>query len=99
VPLTEDVDRTQTFAGMASWGGGGPPGKTCRECVNWDHHNRNVRQYFITSGELTPKRCLKAVQLMMRIDIPRVPYYARACKEFILNEHPPLQFRNAKTPI
>jgi hypothetical protein len=88
VPLTEDrSDRKLTHPGMASWGGGGPEGKTCRECQHWDAGGTGRVLYFVR-GMLKPQQCLLAARCM-QIDTPKVPFYALACKEFVLNPDPP----------
>jgi hypothetical protein len=67
---------------MASWGGEGPPGKTCRECRHW-WGGAALALYF-ASGGLKPQHCQLAVKRMSPA-IPKVPFYALACKHFEFN--------------
>jgi hypothetical protein len=70
---------------MASWGGEGPPGKTCRECRHW--WEDAALEPYAASGKLRPQHCLLAVR-RMNSNIPKVPFYALACKEFVPNPNP-----------
>lgn len=91
LPLTEDKrqERALTFPGMASWGGSGPKGKTCRECEHWLHKGG----YYAT-GVIFPAVCRKAKALMVKAT--SVPDFASACKFFLENPNPPERFRSDK---
>jgi len=57
MPLTETArerfQRNETYAGMASFAGGGPPGTHCAACA-----------YFYSARSAADGRCLKYQQLM-----------------------------------
>lgn len=36
----------QTHAGQAHFAGGGPPGATCKQCVNWIVQGNDERAYY-----------------------------------------------------
>jgi len=95
--LTDSVPhkamRRLTVAGMASWGGDGPAGTTCRECLFWTRPLYRSEQYFARSheksGTLRPQKCQKACALLNRSDIPKVDHAQPSCKFFQLNPEPP----------
>lgn len=85
--------RRQTVPGMASWGGEGPAGTTCRECLFWTRPDYRSEQYFAWSherrGQLRPQKCQKACGMLNRSDIPKVEHAQSSCKFFQLNPEPP----------
>jgi len=76
---------------MASWGGEGPAGKSCRECQYWLHAG------YLESGMIKKAVCNKFQSLMspMRRGIP-IPHYAPACKYFTQVDNSPSAFREKK---
>jgi len=96
IPLTEpnpEIERKRraTMPGMAHWSGGGPDGKTCRECVHWTGCGHDPGYYSdrAWAPTLKPRSCAK-YRSMMRGDIgPAVPHHMPACRHFETNPEPP----------
>jgi hypothetical protein len=65
----------QTYRGMASFAGGGPPGHSCGQCAYW-------------LGKPTSKAatCVKHTRLMSGREGPKIPADAKACKYFASKE-------------
>ena len=95
--LTDSVPhkamRRLTVAGMASWGGEGPAGTTCRECLYWTRPDHASQRYYAWGhqfgGSLRPQKCQKACGMLNRSDIPKIAYWQSSCKFFQLNPEPP----------
>lgn len=81
-----------TFPGMAHFAGTGPSGRTCRECVFWNHQPHAYRsKNGKHSGLIKPAACRKFQQLM-HVDGNQIPDDARSCKYFDENPTPPARF-------
>lgn len=90
-----------TVPGMASWGGEGPAGTTCRECMHWKFEARNG--YFAASHETRPRsikdhRCDKAVRMLQQPLAPKIHHGQPSCKYFERNNAPPDVTRPEKPP-
>ena len=95
--LTYGLDRTgqeayvlaapKTHQGMASWGGAGPPGTTCRLCKHWNQTGSWRKANFATQGAPLPARCLLYERLMYRRGNV-VPHDAESCKYYEASPHP-----------
>ena len=88
-----------TPPGMAHWAGGGPQGKTCRECKFYTDEGRytaNSKKH--ASGQLKPGSCKKhraitKSQQMTRSGGTKSPKFAwtmAACKYFEQHPNPPV---------
>ncbi len=84
-----------TWPGMAHFAGTGPKGRTCRECIYWDHlpyeYRSKTGRY---GGLIKPARCRKYRELTREQGAP-VPYHAFACRHFELNPSPPRKYASA----
>jgi hypothetical protein len=81
--------KASTAPGMASWGGEGPPGTKCRECVHWQTEGWYSWSHELR-GALKPARCELAARKLGR-DCPKIPPHQPSCKHFDRNvEAPPL---------
>jgi len=82
----------QTYPGMAHFAATGPRGKTCRECIFWNHGPHDYRakngKY---RGLIEPARCKKYQQLTT-FEGDKIPDEAAACRYFDQNETPPDRF-------
>lgn len=85
------VERTHyahTHAGMAHFGGTGPAGKTCRECVNFKDDG-----YLMATNELKPGRCAEYLKRMGLVTGPKFPHSVSACKHFVDNPNAKPMFK------
>lgn len=84
----------QSFSGMAHFAGTGPNGRTCRECIFFNHGPYDYRakngKY---RGEILPADC-KKYQQITQCKGDAVPDVAAACKYF--DENPAIPERFAK---
>lgn len=85
-----------TVPGMASWGGEGPLGTTCRECIHWKFDAQ--RGYFAATHETKPRalkehRCDKAVRMLQQPLAPKIEHWQPSCKYFERNNAPPAMQR------
>jgi hypothetical protein len=69
--------------GQAHFGGTGPSGLTCRQCLHWTHDPYNYR----TDGYLRPARCGKFNSRGAKVS-PDAP----ACKHFAPTDRVPARF-------
>jgi hypothetical protein len=100
--LTEPPEVTKkkeaTVPGMASWGGEGQAGSTCRECVFWQFTRKGG--YFSSAHDralaLKPQRCGLAIRKLMRSDLPKIEHAQPSCKLFEINNAPPTVMRPEK---
>lgn len=90
--------KENTVPGMASWGGEGPAGTTCRECSFWQFTRK--AGYFSAAHDralaLKPQRCGLACRKLMRSDLPKIEHGQPSCKMFELNNAPPTVMRPEK---
>jgi hypothetical protein len=79
-----------THRGQAHFGGTGPKGKTCRECVHWCTFPGTRPDYYGAQKgrEIKDQSCREFKRLTQRVG-PAVPPDAPACKFFTLTESPP----------
>lgn len=92
--------KQNTVPGMASWGGEGPAGTTCRECLHWKFEAR--RGYFAATHEANPRgikdhRCDKAARMLQQPLAPKINHRQPSCKYFERNNAPPAAVRPEKT--
>jgi hypothetical protein len=84
------ADVAATPPGMAYVIGSGPEGKTCHQCLNWQHKDKD---YFAANGryeaEIKPAPCAKFRQLCNGVQGPPVEHWNAACKYFDENPEPP----------
>jgi hypothetical protein len=91
-PLSVTAAKHRTTPGMASWGGEGPDGTTCRECVRWKFDPRNG--WFASTHETSPRalkahRCDKACRMLQQPLAPKIEHSQPSCKYFERNNAPP----------
>ncbi|MCP1558600.1 UNVERIFIED_ORG: hypothetical protein M2438_002687 [Methylobacterium sp. SuP10 SLI 274] len=72
-----------THVGQAHLAGTGPAGRTCRECVRWQH----CGSWSADGGPPKPSKCAKYKELMRGWGKP-VPHNALACRHFDLSADP-----------
>jgi hypothetical protein len=101
--VTEPPDITKkkqaTVPGMASWGGEGPAGTTCRECSFWQFTRK--AGYFSKAHDvrplaLKPQRCGLACRKLFRDDLPKIEHNQPSCKMFERENAPPSIMRPEK---
>ena len=82
-----------THQGQAHFGGTGPKGKTCRECIHWCTFPGLMPAYYGRQRgfEVKGQACREFGRLMQR-EGPAVPHDAPSCKHFQLSDDPPPQF-------
>lgn len=90
-----DAMARASYPGMAHFAGTGPRGKTCRECMFWEHGPHDYRskngKY---RGLIEPARCMRYRQITLQ-EGQKVPDEAMACKYFDQNAEPPARFAKA----
>lgn len=91
-----------TVPGMASWGGEGPEGTTCRECIHWTFDKQHG--YFAKTHETHPNcikahRCDKAVRMLQQPLAPKIAHDQPSCKYFERDHAPPPLMRPEKEPV
>lgn len=91
--LTRDATTAlavRTEQGQAHFGGTGPKGMLCVQCIHWRINQGISPSYYskASGGLLKPHPCRKFKELTGRIG-KDVPYNAAACKYFELNPKPP----------
>lgn len=87
-----DALARQSHPGQAHFAGTGPHGKTCRECVFWNHVTYDYRS---KSGKwrglILPANCKKYQQITQKVG-DKIPDDAAACKYFDQNSTVPARF-------
>ncbi|MCK1671064.1 hypothetical protein [Bradyrhizobium sp. 150] len=76
--------------GMAHFAGTGPNGRTCRECIHWDHFNGSYRK---TDGRISKAPCKMFTELTRGTKGMPVPDDAMACRYFEFNSSAPEKYR------
>lgn len=79
-----------THKGMAHFAGTGPNGRTCRECIHWDHFNGSYRK---GDGRISKASCKKFSALTRGEKGHPVPDDAMACKYFDINPAVPEKYQ------
>lgn len=77
----------QTHVGQAHFGGSGPAGKTCRECISWQKTGSWHAMSGKHGGTPLPARCGKYRDLMRETG-RAVPHSAYACRYFVASDSP-----------
>lgn len=81
-----------SYPGMAHFAGTGPHGKTCRECIFWNHVLYDYRaKNGKFRGLILPANCKKYKQITQSVG-DKVPDDAGSCKYFEKNSAPPARF-------
>lgn len=88
----------RTPKGMAHWSGGGPRGKTCRECQHYTNEGRySSGSKRHAASQLKPGRCRKTAEIQKAQELtkkstkpPVFPWYVAACKHFEQHPNPPV---------
>ena len=91
------IEKGRTVPGMAHWAGGGPEGKTCRECDFYTFEGYWSPSSKKTANGLKDGRCRKYKEMMMGKKGVKFDYRSKACKFFELNPKPPAVRDPAKT--
>jgi hypothetical protein len=88
LPLTGNLEseRAITYPGQASWASA-YGGKCCRQCQHWDFIG------YFASGVIRAAQRTKARAMMNQPNVPRVPFFAGACKYFEENPDPPPAYK------
>lgn len=90
-----DTFARASHPGMAHFAGTGPRGKTCRECLFFNHGPHDYRaKNGKHRGLIEPSTCGKYRAITMSLGA-KIPDDAQACKYFDENPTPPLRFEKS----
>jgi hypothetical protein len=87
-----DAAARVTFPGQAHFACTGPQGRTCRECLNWQHgawdyHSKIGKHH----GLIKPATCAKYQMITQKVGA-KIPDDAGACKYFEFNKETPKRY-------